>query len=186
MRATKRTTFGSIPACAGEPVRSARGMPASSVYPRVCGGTGDCGGRAAAPPGLSPRVRGNRVAIGVVPPFDGSIPACAGEPGYPTPAYSPTPVYPRVCGGTTNYWDNPGNTEGLSPRVRGNLARHVRNPAVDGSIPACAGEPRGAAAHQYPGRVYPRVCGGTGQTLLSVVPPSGLSPRVRGNLRPRP
>ena len=31
-------------------------------------------------------------------------------------------------------------------------------------------------------RVYPRVCGGTSATSAKVNPPSGLSPRVRGNL----
>ena len=50
------------------------------------------------------------------------------------------------------------------------------------SIPACAGEPNAAR----PGRgrlpVYPRVCGGTFWISSSVIPVSGLSPRVRGNL----
>ena len=50
------------------------------VYPRVCGGT--LVGALKRPPGsgLSPRVRGNPVAILVVLPYLGSIPACAGEP----------------------------------------------------------------------------------------------------------
>ena len=72
---------GSIPACAGEPQRKRRRLEGAAVYPRVCGGTRGLG-RANCPLlGLSPRVRGNR---GLDPAYrnaDGSIPACAGEPG---------------------------------------------------------------------------------------------------------
>ena len=50
--------------------------------------------------GLSPRVRGNLFrGLGLVLP-DGSIPACAGEPGNTFLPLSSTRVYPRVCGGT--------------------------------------------------------------------------------------
>ena len=78
----------------------------------------------------------------------------------------------------------PTPLEGLSPRVRGNLAQ-VRRPASEvGSIPACAGEPPCGRRQASHGRVYPRVCGGTrvpGQHPAAFV---GLSPRVRGNPRP--
>ena len=54
-----------------------------------------------------------------------------------------------------------------------------------GSIPARAGEPhRLAAAGRLP-RVYPRACGGTASPRRRQDSPSGLSPRVRGNLRVR-
>ena len=53
--------YGSIPACAGEPLPW---LPRSSprwVYPRVCGGT-ICGAEPmTVTSGLSPRVRGNRI-----------------------------------------------------------------------------------------------------------------------------
>ena len=90
-------------------------------------------------------------------------------------------VYPRVCGGTRL----PGNPfcvfVGLSPRVRGNhlvcplLLKHER------SIPACAGEPRRPRKAGCSGKVYPRVCGGTGYKSQPVARGDGLSPRVRGN-----
>ena len=71
-------------------------MPRKRVYPRVCGGT--CQHRQA-----------------------NAIPACAGEPRYPTSAPSSLKVYPRVCGGTVNDFASPSpSAEGLSPRVRGN------------------------------------------------------------------
>ena len=54
----------------------------------------------------------------------------------------------------------------------------------EGSIPACAGEPRTLCPPPMTPRVYPRVCGGTdnSKTRSNRIP--GLSPRVRGN-RPR-
>ena len=54
----------SIPACAGEPRRFGAPGCWRTVYPRVCGGTTAPDGAAAQTSGLSPRVRGNRVAPG--------------------------------------------------------------------------------------------------------------------------
>ena len=55
-------------------------------------------------------------------------------------------VYPRVCGGTALMRAQSTQTCGLSPRVRGNLPVGSVFAGFDGSIPACAGEPRGMAA----------------------------------------
>ena len=112
-------------------------------------------------------------------------------------------VYPRVCGGTdrSNKEARPHVQEGLSPRVRGNPIRlsclHERR---QGSIPACAGEPRVRPVLQLERQwVYPRVCGGTSTVHIEASARSipacagepfrrcgsggGLSPRVRGNLQ---
>ena len=173
---------GSIPACAGEPPRWQRPGATARVYPRVCGGTRRCRRRLGSFGGLSPRVRGNRPAHHRRLRRGGSIPACAGEP---CPAGRPVAgrrVYPRVCGGT----DNPENLAmsdyGLSPRVRGNHQQSICCCALNGSIPACAGEPCGPVGIQSSGRVYPRVCGGTPRPPPGWLSPAGLSPRVRGNL----
>ena len=93
-------------------------------------------------------------------------------------------VYPRVCGGTDRYGLNPNEIMGLSPRVRGNrhLAPHVR--ARQGSIPACAGEPRCDDSPDGGSEVYPRVCGGTPGCASRTAEREGLSPRVRGNRPP--
>ena len=56
--------------------------------------------------------------------------------------------------------------------------------ALWGSIPACAGETRWAGAHPVAPRVYPRVCGGNLLQIGIVALVKGLSPRVRGKLRP--
>ena len=76
----------------------------------------------------------------------------------------------------------PDSTEGLSPRVRGNL--RLRNRARDliGSIPACAGKPAFSAASLAWTRVYPRACGETVPGIEGAFVSEGLSPRVRGNL----
>ena len=171
----------SIPACAGEP-RTTSGMFLRAwVYPRVCGGTGDARLKRLDQPGLSPRVRGNpRRRVGVRPQH-GSIPACAGEPTARHRARLGAGVYPRVCGGTARP-DVPRLIRwGLSPRVRGNPVRWPSGGPNAGSIPACAGEPSGAARSGRGPRVYPRVCGGTIIASATDVNLAGLSPRVRGN-----
>ena len=64
----------------------------------MCGGTGfPCLG-VLLRGGLSPRVRGNRLASPIHSDPDGSIPACAGEPGTLRTRGSIRSVYPRVCG----------------------------------------------------------------------------------------
>ena len=93
-------TFGSIPACAGEPllIRSQDGQ--DKVYPRVCGGTSPISVRRPGAAGLSPRVRGNHPSPLIQSMAWRSIPACAGEPCLRTHPGDAQQVYPRVCGGT--------------------------------------------------------------------------------------
>ena len=95
-------------------------------------------------------------------PGIGSIPACAGEPWPARRRTTGNPVYPRVCGGATQHVHPPSQSAGLSPRVRGSLDGERIRRIEQGSIPACAGEPR--CKFLVPLRpwrtVYPRVCGG--------------------------
>ena len=49
----------------------------------------------------------------------GSIPACAGEPGYDGATGLINQVYPRVCGGAKRRTIRSPAMRGLSPRVRG-------------------------------------------------------------------
>ena len=53
--------------------------------------------------------------------------------------------------------------------------------AIEGSIPAPAGEPPRIPDHGTLQRVYPRACGGTGVGTPGGRPIRGLSPRLRGN-----
>ena len=132
--------------------------------------------------GLSPRVRGNRLCRPSPSSPQGSIPACAGEPSIREGKRQPEEVYPRVCGGTIGSTRRRTFVNGLSPRVRGNLA--VSQPATSSrrSIPACAGEPPSVQHGAVSQRVYPRVCGGTVRGRIYIPHRHGLSPRVCGNL----
>ena len=173
---------GSIPACAGEPIRRPFNAIHHGVYPRVCGGTQRAETAEFLPQGLSPRVRGNRAWRPVFVSGSGSIPACAGEPGGGGVIAGGQGVYPRVCGGTMRAVPKLPNTHGLSPRVRGNQLGLFLEIPVGGSIPACAGEPSAGVDDAGVCAVYPRVCGGTAPFIWVVDRPQGLSPRVRGNL----
>ena len=175
------TSHGSIPACAGEPQAMRVDKYRDGVYPRVCGGTDLLRQTPAPVKGLSPRVRGNRRAEAPRLLVAGSIPACAGEPGFPAVVRFEAGVYPRVCGGTWPKPPLPKPRRGLSPRVRGNPERLVAFGLFVGSIPACAGEPAVAAIEAQAQAVYPRVCGGTAAMASMSIALSGLSPRVRGN-----
>ena len=156
-----RARHRSIPACAGEPSTSGSSVLSRQVYPRVCGGTRDAGQTEVGLLGLSPRVRGNlALGMGIVGD-DGSIPACAGEPGRTTTIPWSCTVYPRVCGGTRRSGRPEGRRGGLSPRVRGNPAHPYPDCPTGRSIPACAGEPPPYNLGHTNPAVYPRVCGGT-------------------------
>ena len=153
--------------------------------------------------GLSPRVRGNRVASFELRVIRRTIPACAGEPNRSKWRYSTPSDYPRVCGGTTKWavhqcllLDYPrvcGGTQrkmgdldkidGLSPRVRGNRDLLSGAAVLQRTIPACAGEPRLTILRLRPQEDYPRVCGGTWRNPDTGAWEVGLSPRVRGNPR---
>ena len=132
--------------------------------------------------GLSPRVRGNRQLVPVKWRRRRSIPARAGEPCPTSRSPSAIWVYPRACGGTALASMPIFNTDGLSPRVRGNPGPVQPGGDGAGSIPARAGEPAAARDQNHHRRVYPRACGGTSHRTERAPRRSGLSPRVRGNL----
>ena len=171
----------SIPACAGEPRPRPGWTGHGEVYPRVCGGTHQGPESGPASSGLSPRVRGNRISAGIRAGKQRSIPACAGEPSVAICLARVAGVYPRVCGGTCHNALDRIISHGLSPRVRGNLYRDLGPELGRRSIPACAGEPPAPGSWPCAGRVYPRVCGGTGMPFVGEESYQGLSPRVRGN-----
>ena len=94
-------------------------------------------------------------------------------------------VYPRVGGETVLSAPDHRHAAGLSPRGRGNRAAGADRQPAPRSIPAWAGKPRWACSPRCRPWVYPRVGGETRTTAdrRRMVP--GLSPRGRGNPRPR-
>ena len=147
----------------------------------MCGATGVRSAGATLSTGLSPRVRGNRRPAMFGTGGMRSIPACAGQPWMKTPALRSGRVYPRVCGATVLKLVCLGMVVGLSPRVRGNRDRLLQFSLDNGSIPACAGQPRISRCNTRGCSVYPRVCGATGSDVVVRRDKHGLSPRVRGN-----
>ena len=155
-----------------------------TVYPRAYGGTLWGAILMADRSGLSPRVRGNRLATDGGPGCAGSIPARTGEPPPPAPAALVPPVYPRAYGGTVDPGRPRDRLVGLSPRVRGNLLEPCRQGREVGSIPARTGEPECGRHKRIQPTVYPRAYGGTSDPGFIVWSGCGLSPRVRGNPLP--
>ena len=174
---------GSIPACAGPPAWHERVESEPEVYPRVCGATSVSFSPRDAEEGLSPRVRGHPTSASGKTTATGSIPACAGPPVPSRPRRTRPGVYPRVCGATYALWALTQDEWGLSPRVRGHLARKIGFNARRRSIPACAGPPDTHLTHSSGTEVYPRVCGATRSGGCSPTTAWGLSPRVRGHRR---
>ena len=150
----------------------------------MCGGSALDFGGAIEAQGLSPRVRGILAAGYPTARAMGSIPACAGDPSRSGPSTGRNRVYPRVCGGSQLAVTLPRITTGLSPRVRGILARICSAPSTSWSIPACAGDPRDVTLPANLSGVYPRVCGGSARSRPVDDLVEGLSPRVRGIHRP--
>ena len=183
-RSHRRHGPGSIPACAGEPTATGSRLSPARVYPRVCGGAVDVVADHPIDRGLSPRVRGSRIGPAALCRWPRSIPACAGEPYAGHTIRSSRRVYPRVCGGAALGFTTPPAADGLSPRVRGSPHHATNRSSCLGSIPACAGEPRGRDLRSGARRVYPRVCGGAGAVLVGLTATPGLSPRVRGSPLP--
>ena len=119
---TAWTHSGPIPASAGEPSSSSRGAASARAYPRECGGTRQSPNLRNEILGLSPRVRGNHLEVAHERAGVGPIPASAGEPSGASATSRPARAYPRECGGTWRGMRGRPRREGLSPRVRGNLA----------------------------------------------------------------
>ena len=172
---------GSIPAWAGEPLRSYRRAMPRAVYPRVGGGTPRGRGNHNRRSGLSPRGRGNLGGRNILAGSRRSIPAWAGEPPHAKAAARFEGVYPRVGGGTRMKASLPFTNPGLSPRGRGNQPNWTTSSPVTRSIPAWAGEPPRGKAPIPTRRVYPRVGGGTLGMWTETDVRQGLSPRGRGN-----
>ena len=176
-----RGPCGSIPACAGEPMRARPQSRPARVYPRLRGGTSRNAALFTESGGLSPLARGNPT-VGASPvAAAGSIPACAGEPATAALLNHRAGVYPRLRGGTMKTADQALALMGLSPLARGNHITPGPWVAAHGSIPACAGEPFADGFCNAVVGVYPRLRGGTSLSIAQATHSRGLSPLARGN-----
>ena len=113
----------SIPAWAGETMRSRTPTPRCAVYPRVGGGNISSSGITRRFIGLSPRGRGKLKGGGEYEAWEGSIPAWAGETQRHRRPRRCARVYPRVGGGNYGGGALQVAANGLSPRGRGKQYR---------------------------------------------------------------
>ena len=88
----------SIPASAGQPKRCYQYRTYKQVYPRECGAAAAAMPSSRSTSGLSPRVRGSRLACVQRGVRGRSIPASAGQPLRDTATCAAHRVYPRECG----------------------------------------------------------------------------------------
>ena len=134
-----------IPACAGNSIHDAAGVPRCTVHPRVCG---------------DKRFPGFAGFITCTP--HRFIPACAGNSavGKTMPSYST--VHPRVCGEQILNRLERLVADGSSPRVRGTVFTTLLECHVVRFIPACAGNSHWFGMQRWCAPVHPRVCGEQG------------------------
>ena len=151
----------SIPAHAGQPSPSHIYPPYCKVYPRACGATAEAIIDVRQCNGLSPRMRGNLCRLRGCGHCAGSIPAHAGQPTGRGGWARAAQVYPRACGATMGIILFVFNSQGLSPRMRGNPCIASCIFSCLGSIPAHAGQPATVIRSAHRGEVYPRACGAT-------------------------
>jgi len=133
--------FGSIPACAGEPLRWTTWRCSRRVDPRMRGGAQSSTASTGWNRGRSPHARGSRSLRQRRCAGGGSIPACAGEPRPLTVTLPIAKVDPRMRGGAKLILPSRDLTYGRSPHARGSRKRTSSCSPIWGSIPACAGEP---------------------------------------------
>ena len=98
----------------------------------------------------------------------------------PPPKWRSPPVYPRRCGEQTSLTAASGDTDGLSPQVRGTGAAFRVAAFRRRFIPAGAGNSREAGRPGPAASVYPRRCGEQITQATTGMQGAGLSPQVRG------
>ena len=162
------------------------GAPATRAYPRTSGATHQefVAGMDAA--GLSPHERGNRLARREPARCAGPIPARAGQPTSAKRTVRRSGAYPRTSGATAKHHSRLVLDDGLSPHERGNLLTRSGLKAVQGPIPARAGQPTIYGDTMKLDKAYPRTSGATLRTARSDRGDCGLSPHERGNHRQYP
>jgi len=173
---------GSIPACAGEPRGAAAPQGQRQVDPRMRGGATVIGKRPPLLMGRSPHARGSPWCLISLRFMSRSIPACAGEPNSRLASRCASKVDPRMRGGARLLAVGQHQLQGRSPHARGSHVVGSCAAGDDGSIPACAGEPRSRSPRPAAPGVDPRMRGGAARTHQASKGTWGRSPHARGSL----
>ena len=190
MRGTLSDTLGPsvrtgiIPAYAGNTLSFFAATNQRRDHPRVCGEHEAFVQDGQLSAGSSPRMRGthgtNRSKIEII----GIIPAYAGNTA-PLPfAFVCKRDHPRVCGEHLEHARVHVSVTGSSPRMRGTRMGLAAKHALDGIIPAYAGNTLRRISYLATIWDHPRVCGEHNSTPVSHIGQKGSSPRMRGTLKP--
>ena len=174
---------GIIPAYAGNTSQCAALRALLRDHPRVCGEhlyRPFSGGYSR---GSSPRMRGTRKEVSDEPKGLGIIPAYAGNTMDLIRAMAVLRDHPRVCGEHVRLSSPSSRESGSSPRMRGTPREGAYGKAIDGIIPAYAGNTRFCPSLSKRSRDHPRVCGEHRPSGWIALVMSGSSPRMRGTRR---
>ena len=171
---------GSIPAYAGDPAQYLSCKLPPGVYPRLRGGSIIKRDGLPSLVGLSPPTRGIRCQAAGWRDRRRSIPAYAGDPGRRGQGAVQGQVYPRLRGGSRGVMPLPELGMGLSPPTRGIPRPRSAPKGHARSIPAYAGDPLAPVFTISGARVYPRLRGGSPESVTREIYGSGLSPPTRG------
>ena len=134
-----RFRWGIIPAYAGNTHATLASPSGLGDHPRVCGEHALFAIANAAPLGSSPRMRGTQGGRVHFIDFVGIIPAYAGNTGRIDEREGGLRDHPRVCGEHKGVITMEYLGTGSSPRMRGTPKEGMYGKAIDGIIPAYAG-----------------------------------------------
>ncbi len=177
----RRGSRGSIPALAGQPTVKNAAITTAMVHPRSRGAATKPGVRTWSNWGPSPLSRGSRLPHGLGQAAGGSIPALAGQPVPPPWSAHLERVHPRSRGAARYVSLLADKLSGPSPLSRGSRRPHLRGVHLAGSIPALAGQPRGAIIRRQFSRVHPRSRGAAVDDQDHFLILQGPSPLSRGS-----
>ena len=171
---------GLIPARAGNILRAAAKLSRARAHPRSRGEHQGIAARPAVAPGSSPLARGT--SLGFIPRKigDGLIPARAGNIIRVSARGGPLRAHPRSRGEHPALRRQWCPVRGSSPLARGTQGDTTYDGAIEGLIPARAGNtPNGAIWRYYP-RAHPRSRGEHNRKLANIRHVTGSSPLARG------
>ena len=151
------------------------------VHPRSRGAAATTRSRSPTVKGPSPLARGSQECADGVYDVDGSIPARAGQPASTSRSSPPARVHPRSRGAAAGIAECAGVIAGPSPLARGSLHRPEQPGAVQGSIPARAGQPATPLLLRGLSGVHPRSRGAADMPWVRENRAQGPSPLARGS-----
>ena len=178
---TFRSSYGPIPAHAGQPSAPRALAGREGAYPRACRAAIGTVVTAFKGEGLSPRMQGSPTAWTLQERSRGPIPAHAGQPLNAGQHALYSRAYPRACRAAIHQFERELEPLGLSPRMQGSHVDGDIGMPHAGPIPAHAGQPDAGTRSAGQSAAYPRACRAATAGAIIAVLVKGLSPRMQGS-----